>query len=294
MKKDILTIILISLMSLNLRCSDDSTGSGYHSSGQDGMPSVKDIIVPDLEGDIELKHGQRAIVESENLEIEFSRVLLESRCPENAVCAWEGQVEVEILLSRPDIDPSSVVTILKPGTDPYENQYLSACALEYRIILLSALPYPSQDHETEPDDYEVTVRVRKEPLCCDPHSVQFTWASPASLQRDAFSITDCMIEENTLIMRVQYGGGCREHDLRLFMQPTFMESYPVQAALYLQHDAHRDMCEALITEEVRFDIRKISWLYYRFYNGYDDIILNIYGYFEDTRNDPCIAVYSPR
>ena len=50
----------------------------------------------------------------------------------------------------------------------------------------------------------------------------------------------------------------RAHDFALIALPGFMESSPVAANVLLSHDANNDLCEAWLTEELRFDLSSLK------------------------------------
>jgi len=62
------------------------------------------------------------------------------------------------------------------------------------------------------------------------------------------------VQGDTLSLEVRYGGGCREHRFALLIDPAFMESHPVQVAARLAHDADGDLCRALLTQTLRYDL----------------------------------------
>jgi hypothetical protein len=62
------------------------------------------------------------------------------------------------------------------------------------------------------------------------------------------------------------------------MTGGFMESYPVQANLYLQHFDHGDPCDAIVYREATFDLTPIAASYIEGYGTADPIVLNILGY----------------
>jgi hypothetical protein len=102
---------------------------------------------------------------------------------------------------------------------------------------------------------------------------------PVNFRRDSLTLKGLSLSGDVLSMTVEFGGGCEEHDFLLFMSPSaFMESSPVQANLYLWHDAHGDACKALLTETREFDLSPIARQYERFYGGSGDIRLNIYNF----------------
>jgi hypothetical protein len=87
------------------------------------------------------------------------------------------------------------------------------------------------------------------------------------------------IMEDTISLNVTYSGGCKEHCFSLYMSPAaFLESYPVQANLYLRHNSNGDDCEAFIYKTVSFNLRPVSELYKSLYGSYDEIIINVFEY----------------
>lgn len=108
--------------------------------------------------------------------------------------------------------------------------------------------------------------------------------APGDLKKDGFSITRATVENPSLYIIVLSGGGCREHAYTLTMAPSvFMESFPVQANLYLRHDANDDPCDAIVTDSVAFDLRPIVTLYQQMYGPSGQINLNLYN-FEQTES----------
>jgi hypothetical protein len=78
------------------------------------------------------------------------------------------------------------------------------------------------------------------------------------------------------------------------MRPRFTESHPAQADLFLQHVSAHDLCEAYISSQVSFNIRPVAELYAHVYGEYDDIVLNVFGYFDDEPAGKISVTYSPR
>jgi len=112
--------------------------------------------------------------------------------------------------------------------------------------------------------------------------VQITETPPAEIQLDLFSLEGAVVRGNRLTVSFTHSGGCAEHDYELFMSPgAFLESFPVQANLYLRHNANGDQCRALIQKEITFDLTPIGELYGR----PDPILLNVHDYFTDRPGD---------
>ena len=99
--------------------------------------------------------------------------------------------------------------------------------------------------------YRLKVRTRGTP-------VVVVDVEPASLQLDAFTLGEVSLDGNSLLVDVTYSGGCAEHDFQLFISPaTFLESNPVQANLWLQHENNDDACDGIVSETLRFDLTPV-------------------------------------
>ena len=252
-----------------------------------------DMIIPDLSGDIILGFGQTVYVESEELLIRFSDVIHDYRCPSDAHCFWPGQAEIELVLEKDGGMEEPVIVMIEPGRNPLGDPELFECACGYRIYFMAMEPYPTSGKTIPDEDYIVQIILMEDPNCCCEGEVCFTWLSPYLLQRDPFTLSGVSLQGDELTLQVSYGGGCEEHGFKLYMQPVFAESNPVRASLYLSHNAHDDACEAWITEELTFDLRRVAELYYEQYGGYDDIILEVFGYSTSWPYDGIEVLYSP-
>ncbi len=73
---------------------------------------------------------------------------------------------------------------------------------------------------------------------------------------DPFNIDSIYIHNDSLIVEVQYGGGCQVHEFSLKSNGAYLKSKPVQLNLALEHKANNDMCRALLYHRLAFDIKK--------------------------------------
>lgn len=78
---------------------------------------------------------------------------------------------------------------------------------------------------------------------------------------DAIEVTAWTIRDDRLDLTVRYGGGCADHRLALVFGTAWMESYPVQVSALLSHDANGDVCRALFSGDVSFDLRPLRDAY---------------------------------
>jgi hypothetical protein len=94
---------------------------------------------------------------------------------------------------------------------------------------------------------------------------------------DPVDVNRFLMQGNTLVLQVAYGGGCKDHTFSLCYGPEFGESYPVQTTLRLVHDAHGDTCEAYPSQELRFDLTPLAAAYERSYRSSAGQISTNYG-----------------
>jgi hypothetical protein len=67
------------------------------------------------------------------------------------------------------------------------------------------------------------------------------------------------------------------------MSPAaFLESYPVQANLYLRHNGNSDACDAAINETISLNLQPIAELYTSLYGRYDEKVLNVFACESDS------------
>jgi hypothetical protein len=100
---------------------------------------------------------------------------------------------------------------------------------------------------------------------------------PGDLPADGASIENVRIVGDLIKLTVSYSGGCRRHVFKLFGSTGFMESLPVQARLFLSHDGNGDMCEALIRDELVFDLSSLKRSYKKAYSDDGPVLLRIFG-----------------
>ena len=81
--------------------------------------------------------------------------------------------------------------------------------------------------------------------------------SNSMLPSDPFNIMSGEITDDCLKIEVSYGGGCKEHDFSLYYEHLPPLS-PYSGSLLLSHDAKGDLCEALITETLYFDLTAVQ------------------------------------
>ena len=128
-------------------------------------------------------------------------------------------------------------------------------------------------------------------VICGGCVVIITDMPPETIQLDPFFLNGIEIAEDTITVSVAYSGGCEKHCFSLFMSPAaFLESYPVQANLYLRHNGNNDACEAEISQTISFNLQPIAALHKSLYGNYDEIVINVFTF---DANDKISASYFP-
>lgn len=84
--------------------------------------------------------------------------------------------------------------------------------------------------------------------------------------------SDAAIEGDILTLTLRHGGGCGDHNYRMFWNGSFQKTDPLQASLVIR-DETEDFCEALISSRVSFDLSAMGAEL-----GADEVVLIIENY----------------
>ena len=103
--------------------------------------------------------GQQAVIRGVNLELEFSEVLEDSRCPKKVECFWTGQARIGVRVWGHGVDAPITVEF---NTNPAPGQTKQSATVDgYTIHLWSLDPYPDSPDESIPlEDYRATLVVQ--------------------------------------------------------------------------------------------------------------------------------------
>ena len=86
-------------------------------------------------------------------------------------------------------------------------------------------------------------------------------ASDTGMPNDPITIDSARVDGDTLVVSVAHGGGCANHTYQLVIGSAWMESFPVQVAARIAHDAHGDGCKALLRRDLRMSLRPLAEAY---------------------------------
>ena len=70
----------------------------------------------------------------------------------------------------------------------------------------------------------------------------------------AFTIMSADLKKDNLTLIVQYGGGCKEHEFKLFTSGLFQKKSPPRLKLFLEHNFNEDFCKKLVIDTLIFNV----------------------------------------
>ncbi|WP_375509597.1 hypothetical protein [uncultured Nostoc sp.] len=104
-----------------------------------------------------LKYGKTAYLPTEKIEIKFSKVIQDSRCPTKVTCIWQGQVIIGLDIIKNGQQVSTLMLTLIPGSDALPIQFLD----KYSVRLIEVSPYPHSGQTSALKDYIAKIVVSK-------------------------------------------------------------------------------------------------------------------------------------
>jgi hypothetical protein len=113
------------------------------------------------------------------------------------------------------------------------------------------------------------------PGTCPGDPVLVCDAEPPS---DPFTVDNIAIVDDCLELTVSYSGGCETHTFSPCWDTSFAESNPVQAWLWVDHDAMNDACDAIIQDMWIIDLGAIKQAWQDAYQAQSGtIVLHVAG-----------------
>ncbi len=258
MKRHLLIYILALLLATNIGCKDEVLLSTHSSIN----------VSPDSQAETTLKVGNSVLLNNE-LQITFVGVGLDSRCPVDVICVWEGDAEVKLKLKKGSLEKYVMLhTSLSPRSFVFDG---------YEINLSEVLPLTKSDQQIKQEQYSIKLKIKYQ-VNSEKKQIHFIDSSTDwVLKKDLLTVNSASIEKDELLVSVSYGGGCANHFIELYSYTGILKSNPPQMNLVLSHNANNDMCEAYITKNFRFDLNAIKKYLGAQVGGTGTVILNIAG-----------------
>ena len=107
-----------------------------------------DDDTPQLNRIFTLKIEETATFDDPELALTADSIVSDSRCPNGAVCVWEGLVEVTFTFTTDDTDYSVNLTLHADNPQKAETRIAG-----YTLRLVTVNPYPDIDHPISPEEY---------------------------------------------------------------------------------------------------------------------------------------------
>lgn len=88
---------------------------------------------------------------------------------------------------------------------------------------------------------------------------------------DPIFIDEVSLNDSILELSISHSGGCAIHEYQLIQEPLFCGTPPIFLVLRLSHEANDDMCEAITSDTLCFNIKAI-------YDNFpqDDVSIGLY------------------
>ena len=103
---------------------------------------------------------------------------------------------------------------------------------------------------------EKTEELTNKGYCSD--YVELNYSNYNSLNTDPITIIKANVDGDCLKLTLQYGGGCKDHQVDLALILPECGTPPLPPPTFeIRHNANGDACKALVTKEYYFDISGI-------------------------------------
>ncbi|MBI1938016.1 MAG: hypothetical protein HYS25_07805 [Ignavibacteriales bacterium] len=223
---------------------------------------------------VHLNNGETVEI-NKSITIKFDGVASDSRCPEDAICVWAGNGEVNLTLTSGGKSEKKIInTTLEPRSISYG---------DYLIEIKALYPYPRTDRKINPEDYNIDLTIKPNDTAKLIKSViLIDGGSRSEIKTDMLNINEAIVSGDYLSFNAGYSGGCAKHAIELFAFKEIEKTNPAQVTLSISHDANNDMCEAYITQTINFDLTELKNFLKSSYDIQDKVLLIIH----DTSGRP--------
>ena len=210
--------------------------------------------------------GESQVVGPEDVEIGFQSLLFDRRCPLELECFVAGRARIQVWFHVPGQD----TVYLEPLIEAYvfsadEGAHKRVYTRRHSIALRQLDPYPIWFVEaSDSADLAASLTFSLNPFPMESDRLIFVDSSSFDAFRanviDAFEVDSVSVSGDTLVVRVRYSGGCKEHDFFVVGSQDWVQSAPPLMDVVVIHDGHLDPCEAWVTQTLRIGLAPIREL----------------------------------
>ncbi|MBM3896527.1 MAG: hypothetical protein FJ360_02125 [Thaumarchaeota archaeon] len=101
---------------------------------------------------LEIRLHQSAVIADKNMEIIFSKIVEDSRCPSDVTCVWQGRIAIQVDIQTKN-ESRNIILSLENATVPIND--------EYSFVLLDVKPYPTSKNPIQKKDYVVILQLEQ-------------------------------------------------------------------------------------------------------------------------------------
>jgi hypothetical protein len=109
-----------------------------------------------------INYGNSAYLDNMGICVQFFEVLDDSRCPDLAMCVWEGKADVKLSVSMAKQN-QSIITLRINGhvKESDINEHITLDALGHKFALMNLDPYPEINVKCDLSQYSALIRIIK-------------------------------------------------------------------------------------------------------------------------------------
>ena len=272
-----LALPVLLLLSIVLQCSDNST-----------TPTGAELDQPfSLSSDQNIRLGLEA------LEVLFTRVISDTRCPAAGVCHAGDLAEISVRIVIEGKDKTDLILriVSDPSADDIEALAVDTLGYRFRLLALSestssqASPSPVRTARIQISRSESTGGAQLDSLKILDLPVE-------QIERLPVRIDSLSVAGDTLIANINYSGGCGQHYFSLIMSPaTIIGGQPLKANLYFRHNSGYEPCSGIVKRELRFLLTPLKSKLVAQFGAADLTQLLVSAYSGDEETNRQIAYY---
>jgi hypothetical protein len=123
-----------------------------------------------------------------------------------------------------------------------------------------------------------------------PYPTDKVFPCPDNVVSDPIEVKRAIIQDDTLLLRVSYSAGCKEHSFAVCFTP-FTGSLPPMTSLRVIHENRGETCEAYATTDLRFDLTPIGEAGMRLGMS-SELVLTAIGFGPDSDPSTSLGAYT--
>jgi hypothetical protein len=113
--------------------------------------------------------------------------------------------------------------------------------------------------------------------------------TPAAVMIDHARIISGTVVGDSIQLVVEHGGGCGRHDYALHGCEATLKTNPPGVPMQFVHDGHGDLCEALLSDTIRFSLEPVRRTYHeRTGSEHGSLVLHVQPPMSSSQSGPVV------